>query len=128
MVKASRLEEAIEDILALEKKTRTACDGLSTSKLVCAVCKLYYEANEWGKLREHIVVLAKKRGQLKRPITDMVNLGMSWLEKQTKEKKVELIQTLSEVTDGKIFVEVEKARLTNLLAVMKEEEGNIDEA
>jgi len=128
MLKAGRLEEAIEDILTLEKKTRTACDGISTSKLICAVCKLYYEANEWGKLREHIVVLSKKRGQLKRPITDMVGLGMSWLDKLTKERKVELIQTLSEVTEGKIFVEVEKARLTNLLATMKEEEGNIDEA
>jgi len=135
MVKAGRLEEAIEDILTLEKKTRTACDGISTSKLVRAVCKLCYEANEakgennmWGKLREHIVVLSKKRGQLKRPITDMVQLGMSWLDKMTKERKVELIQTLNEVTEGKIFVEIEKARLTNLLAVMKEEEGKIEEA
>jgi len=128
MVKAGRIEEAIEDILVLEKKTRMACDGISTSKLMCAVCKLCYEANEWGKLREHIVLLSKKRGQLKRGITDMVLLGMSWLEKLNKEKKLELIATLSEVTDGKIFVEVEKARLTLLLSNMKEEEGNIDEA
>lgn len=128
MVKASRLEEAIEDILVLEKKTRMACDGISTSKLICSVCKLYYEANEWGKLREHIVVLSKKRGQLKRGITDMVHQAMGWLDAQTKERKIELIQTLNEVTDGKIFVEVEKARLTKILADMKEADGNIEEA
>lgn len=128
MKKAGRLEEAIEDVLVLEKKTRMSCDGISTSKLICAVCKLCYEANEWGKLREHIVLLSKKRGQLKRAITDMVHQAMGWLDAQTKERKIELIQTLNEVTEGKIFVEVEKARLTGMLADMKEKEGDIDEA
>merc|ERR1712115_474235 len=36
--------------------------------------------------------------------------------------------TLNEVTDGKIFVEVEKARLTKMLADIKEKEGKIEEA
>lgn len=128
MVKAGRLEEAIEDILALEKKTRTASDGISTSKLVCHACKLYYEGKEWGKLREHIVLFSKKRGQLKRAITDMVHLAMSWLDAETKERQIELMDTLKEVTDGKIFVEVEQARLTLRLANMKEAEGNAEEA
>lgn len=128
MVKAGRLEEAVEDIMALEKKTRQGYDAISTSKLICCICKLYFEANDWAKLREYIVLLSKKRGQLKRAITDMVHLAMGWLDGLAKEKKIELIQTLSEVTDGKIFVEVEKARLTKILASMKEEEGNTDEA
>jgi len=128
MVKAGRLEEAVEDILVLEKKTRMASDGISTSKLVCAVCQLCYDAKEWGKLREYIVLLSKKRGQLKRPVTDMVHLAMGWIDAQTKEKKVELIETLNEITDGKIFVEVEKARLTKILADMKEEDGKPEEA
>merc|ERR1719181_1152195 len=58
----------------------------------------------------------------------MVHLAMSWLEKLDKEKKVELIGTLNDVTGGKIFVEVEKARLTAMLAKMKEEEGKAEEA
>jgi len=32
------------------------------------------------------------------------------------------------VTEGKIYVEIERARLTKRLARIKEEEGNIDEA
>merc|ERR1712217_62336 len=92
------------------------------------VCQLYYDPKEWGKLREHIVMLSKRRAQLRRAITDMVHLAMSWLDAQTKEKKIELINTLNEVTEGKIFVEVEKARLTKMLADMKEEEGNVEEA
>jgi len=132
MLKAGRLDEAIEDILVLEKKTRTASDGVSTSKLICAAIKLFYskgpDGPEWGKMQEHIVVFHKKRGQLKRPITDMVRMCMDWLKDLSKEKQQELIKTLNEVTEGKIFVEVEKARLTNILARMKEDEGNIEEA
>jgi len=128
MAKAKRVDEAVEELLVLEKKTRLASDGISTAKLLTSICKLLYEANEWTKLREHIVLLSKKRGQLKRPITDMVHLAMGWLDSLGKEKKVELIETLSEITEGKIFVEVEKARLTKILADMKEAEGKPEEA
>merc|ERR1719162_1682735 len=91
--------------MTLEKKCRNAADGISTSRILSGICKLYFDSNEWAKLREHIVLLSKKRGQLRRPITDMVHLAMGWLEGLDKEKKLELISTLSEVTNGKIFVE-----------------------
>lgn len=42
--------------------------------------------------------------------------------------KTDLIETLNTVTSGKIFVEVEKARLTRALAKIKEEAGNVEEA
>jgi len=128
MSQAGRLEEAVELMLGLEKKTRQASDGISTSKLLCKICQSYYDAKEWGKLKEHIVVLVKKRGQLKRAITDMVHLAMGWLKDLDKEKKLDLIGTLNEVTEGKIFVEVEKARLTQMLAEMKEQEGDVEAA
>lgn len=128
MQKAGRVEEAVEEMLALEKKCRQASDGLSTSKLLCRMCQLYFDANEWAKLREHIVLLSKKRGQLKRAITDMVHLAMGWLDGLDKARRMELIATLNEVTEGKIFVEIEKGRLTKMLAQMKEDEGNVEEA
>jgi 26S proteasome regulatory subunit N5 len=128
MVQAGRIEEAVEEMLALEKKTRQASDGASTAKLLCKICHVYFDKKDWPKLKEHIVMLSKKRGQLKRAITDMVHLAMGWLADLDKEKKLELIGTLNEVTDGKIFVEVEKARLTKMLADMKEAEGDIEEA
>jgi len=128
MVQAGRVEEAVEEMLALEKKCRQASDGISTAKLLCKICQTYFDVKDWPKLKEHIVMLSKKRGQLKRATTDMVHLAMSWLDGLDKEKKLELIGTLSEVTDGKIFVEVEKARLTGMLAKIKEEEGDAEEA
>merc|ERR1719238_399703 len=53
---------------------------------------------------------------------------MTWLDKQNDERKLDLITLLSEITDGKIFVEVEKARLTKMLAEIKEKGGNIEKA
>jgi len=38
MASAGRLEEAVEHLLNLEKKTRQASDGISTAKLACKVC------------------------------------------------------------------------------------------
>mmetsp|Transcript_20055 Transcript_20055/g.36239 ORF Transcript_20055/g.36239 Transcript_20055/m.36239 type:complete len:459 (+) Transcript_20055:86-1462(+) len=128
MTKAGRLEEATDEILLLEKKTRLSADGISTAKLLCCIVQLHYDVKEWGKLREYIVLLSKKRGQLKRAITDMVHLAMKWLPDLDQDKKLELIATLNEVTEGKIFLEVEKARLTKLMAEMKEADGKIDEA
>lgn len=128
MAKAGRIDEAVEEILVVEKKARMVSDGVSTSKLVCKTCLILYQAGEWQKLKEQILTLPKKRGQLKRSTTDMVHLAMTWLDEQTGEKKLELINTLNEVTDGKIFVEVEKARLTKMLAEIKEKEGNAEEA
>merc|ERR1712007_117214 len=58
----------------------------------------------------------------------MVRLAMSWIDGLETGEKLNLMTTLTEVTDGKIFVEVEKARLTKMMADMKEAEGNIEEA
>jgi len=128
MAKAGRVDEAVEELLVVEKKARMVSDGVSTAKLACKICQILYDAGEWSKLREQIVTLPKKRGQLKRSTTDMVHLAMTWLDKQNQERKLELIATLNEVTDGKIFVEVEKARLTKMLAEIKEKGGDIEEA
>jgi 26S proteasome regulatory subunit N5 len=44
------------------------------------------------------------------------------------EQKLKLIDTLRTVTAGKIYVEIERARLTKILANIKENQGNIEEA
>ena len=44
------------------------------------------------------------------------------------EQKLKLIDSLRTVTVGKIYVEIERARLTKILAQIKENQGNIEEA
>ena len=59
----------------------------------------------------------------------MVQEAMTYLDTTpTPEARQALIVTLRDITDGKIFVEAERARLTRLLSQIKEAEGNVDEA
>ena len=41
---------------------------------------------------------------------------------------MELLDTLRSITEGKMFVEIERARLSRILASIKEKEGKIGEA
>uniref|UniRef100_A0A0G4FUS5 PCI domain-containing protein n=1 Tax=Chromera velia CCMP2878 TaxID=1169474 RepID=A0A0G4FUS5_9ALVE len=126
---AGRVDEAVEACLIVEKKARQASDGSSASKLSCHVLKMFKEKGRWPDVHEYLQLLPKKRGQLKRAIIDMVQMAMKWLDDTgSEEEKLRLIGTLDAVTDGKIFVEVERARLVKLLAGIKEAKGEVDEA
>lgn len=69
--------------------------------------KIAFESREYDKLNELISLLAKKRGQPKKALIDMVQLCMSFIDKlPTEEQRIALISTLKEVTEKKIFLEV----------------------
>ena len=59
----------------------------------------------------------------------MIQEAMTYLDRApTPEVRLSLLETLRLVTDGKIFVEIERARLTRMLAKIKEDEGKVAEA
>ncbi|CAD7944259.1 unnamed protein product [Amoebophrya sp. A120] len=133
LIQAKRYDDAVEEILLLEKKCRQACDALNCSKLCQKVILMYKDdAKDWGKMLDYFGILCKKRGQLRRCIVDLTHLGMKWVEEYGKEKnkpkKEELMKVLDSITEGKIFVEVERARLIRILADDREAEGKLDEA
>ena len=49
-------------------------------------------------------------------------------ETPNMDTKLSVIETLRTVTEGKIFVEVERARVTRILSNIKKEQGDIDAA
>lgn len=129
LAKAGKLTEALDSLLALEKQTRTGSDAISTGRLLVAIVKLCYEAKKWNLLNENLLLATKKRGQLKQAVTKMVQEAYTYVEKTPNmETKLKLIDTLRNVTAGKIYVEIERARLTRTLAKIKEEQGEIAEA
>ncbi|KAI8911773.1 hypothetical protein EDD86DRAFT_188772 [Gorgonomyces haynaldii] len=123
------LVKALEDLAALEKQTRLSADLQSNTRVLLQIVNLSYEAKDYKLLNEYVAVLSKKRALLKQAVTKMIQECIKFVE-QTSDmtKKLELIDTLRTVTDGKIFVEVERARLTRMLVDIKEKEGNIAEA
>lgn len=138
----TKITEAIEELLLpLEKKCRQVSDAISCSKLCQKMLSLCYYIpdapdstaclKDLNKAMELMVTLSRKRGQLRRVISDIVSLGTKWLNsgavnqnadmKEGSTSHTALLNTLLEITDGKIFVEVERSRLVSIQAKILEE-------
>ncbi|KAM3525061.1 hypothetical protein NHJ13051_004201 [Beauveria bassiana] len=126
---ASNLLGAIEKLAALEKQTRQASDLASTSRVLIAIVTLCKNAGDWSLLNEQTLVLSKKHSQLKQAITKMVQTVVGFLDDTPDlTTKLSVIETLRTVTEGKIFVEVERARVTRILSDIKKEQGDLKAA
>jgi len=90
------------------------------------ICK---KAEKWSQLNIQVLVLSKKHSQLKQAITKMVQTVMGFLDQVPNlETKLSIIETLRTVTEGKIFVEVERARVTKILSDIKKQQGDLKAA
>jgi hypothetical protein len=59
------LDGALEGLLNIEKQQRLA-EEITTCKLACAaIVQVLYDAKQWKLLNENILLLAKRRSQLK---------------------------------------------------------------
>ncbi|KAI3694734.1 hypothetical protein L1987_77704 [Smallanthus sonchifolius] len=123
------LDSQIESLLNVEKQMRLNGDVAGTKKAAIDILQLCFERRAWKTLNDQIVVLSKRRGQLKQAVTAMVQQAMQYIDETPDiETKIELIKTLNSVSAGKIYVEIERARLIKRLAKIKEEQGQIAEA
>ncbi|KAJ1901675.1 proteasome regulatory particle subunit [Kickxella alabastrina] len=129
LVSQGQLHQALEKLHALEKKTRSAADLWSTTQVVERIVDICGMAQEWTLLEQEVAALAKKHGQLKQAISRMVQKAMEYIDRTPDEStRVELIEALRVVTEGKIHVEVERARLTRMRVAVYESHGMIREA
>ncbi|KAI9249957.1 PCI domain-containing protein [Helicostylum pulchrum] len=129
LAKQGKINEALEKLISIEKQARNAADQASTGRVLVQIVKLCHQVKDWKLLNEQIILLSKKHGQLKAATSLMVQEAMTYLDSTPDmETKLELIDTLRTVTDGKIYVEVERARITRLLSKIREEEGKVSEA
>jgi len=123
------LDGALQTLLPLEKTARLSADVGGTTELVVAMVQLCYKAKNWQALNDTIVLLSKRRAQLKQAVTAMVQEASKYVSEQSDEAlKLQLIETLRAVSEGKMYVEVERARLTKTLAAMHEAKGELEEA
>lgn len=121
---------ALDQLLSLEKKTRQASDLSSSKQVLVKIVDLLVDNNRWDELDEQLGLLSKKHGQLKLSIQHMVQTIMERLksEKIDLDTKVKAIESIRTVTENKIFVEVERARVTRDLANIRKNQGNLEEA
>ncbi|KAE8156767.1 PCI domain-containing protein [Aspergillus tamarii] len=122
-------QRAIDSLLGLEKQARQASDLPTTSRLLVTIVTLSKNSGDWNLLNDQVLLLSKKHGQLKQAITKMVQVVMGFLdETPNTDVKLSVIQTLRTVTEGKIFVEVERARVTRILSNIKKSQGDLNAA
>ena len=120
---------AIDSLAQLEKQSRLGADMNSNSRLLRHMVKIAYEQQNWDVLNETIVVLSKKRALIKFAIKNMIQDCCDMVDKLSNEaERNRLVETLRTVTAGKIYVEVERARLTKRVVKQLEAEGKTEEA
>lgn len=75
----------------------------STGRVLVAIVQICFEAKNWAALNEHIVLLTKRRSQLKQAVAKMVQECCGYVDQlPTKELKLKFIDTLRTVTEGKV--------------------------
>ncbi|MCL7052028.1 hypothetical protein MKW94_021982 [Papaver nudicaule] len=123
------LDSLIRSLLNVEKQARLEGDVSATKKAAIDIIQLCYQAKAWKTLNDQVHVLSKRRGQLKQVIIAIVQQAMQYIDETPDvETQIDLIKTLTDVTAGKIYVEIERARLVRKLAKIKEEQGEIAKA
>lgn len=85
----------------------------STATLLSLLTRLCWEHGELDLVNTQLNLLSKKHGQLKEAVTRMVDEAMTWLPELKKQKDegkfkdgkdrwLELVQTLRDITEGKV--------------------------
>lgn len=94
----------VERLLVLEKQTRGAADLSSTSRVLIKIIELLHAANDYDGVNTQLSALSRKHGQLREAVRRMVDKAMEWLPEleNDADKRLKLIETLREVTEGKV--------------------------
>ncbi|KAG7901733.1 hypothetical protein KL935_001693 [Ogataea polymorpha] len=126
----SDYRSAVDKLLLLEKQTRQASDLASCKRIMITLMDLLASKKDWSLLNEQILLLSKKQGQLKDSVRVMIQQAISHLDEiQDLETKIQTIETIRTVTENKIFVEIERARVTRILSdILLEKKNDLDKA
>lgn len=127
--RSGHIDNAITDLLALEKRARLGSDAKSVEIIALAIVDMCFELRKWDHLSTNITVLCKRRNQFKNVQAGVIRKAtehvFSMSDDDGKDAQLPLIETLRSVSEGNIFVEAERARLTYRLAIIKERDGDI---
>ena len=137
----TNLSSALSLLASIEKRARVGNDTTSLVKICEASLQLCKDCNDEESLIDTIKMLTSRRSQKSKAIGACVNKAMPWvLESESgsdsgdgmkgfiplavtnEEQKVireKMVVTLRDITDGKLFLEAERARLTRALAIIK---------
>ncbi|KAH3668506.1 hypothetical protein OGAPHI_002260 [Ogataea philodendri] len=126
----SDYKSAVDKLLLLEKQTRQASDLASCKRIMVNLVDLLASKKDWSLLDEQILLLSKKQGQLKDSVRVMIQQAISHLDEiEDLDTKIATIETIRTVTENKIFVEIERARVTRIYSdILLDKKNDLDKA
>ena len=125
----SSLSDCIQLIFTLEKQTRNGGDRPSTTQLLRKLAEVLFAIGDSSLLETNLLVASKKRGQFKDSTVAMVQRATELVSSiSVPSESIPMLQAIRNVTEGKLYLEVERARVTKLLATVLFNEGRMKEA
>lgn len=121
---------AVDKLLLLEKQTRQASDLASSKRIMVKLVDLLATKKDWDLLEEQMILLAKKHGQLKDSVRVMIQQAIEHLDEiEDVDEKISVIDTIRTITENKIYVELERARVTKTLSdILLDDKHDLDKA
>lgn len=129
LVDAKQLPEALALLAAQEKKCRVGNDNASLIRVCEASLDACHTLGDEDALVETLQTLSTRRSQKMAAVKALVAKAMQWcvqepfsplpVDEPAKAFRDRLVEVLREMTDGKIFLERERAQLTRALATIK---------
>jgi 26S proteasome regulatory subunit N5 len=125
------IDGAMSLITKFEKKTRLVLEYDICAEAAILLIQLTQEKGDLKTLNATILTLTKHRQQHRKVIAAFMKECMVFLEAHKfddVQEYLEYIETLRTVSEGKIYLEVDAARLTMRIAKHREAEGDTEEA
>jgi 26S proteasome regulatory subunit N5 len=122
------LKEALALLTALEKRCRVGNDTTSLVKVCQAAVQHCKDCGDFESLLSILDIFSTRRSQKSAAVRAMVLLAMPWVVEDNApvttsdlsvENRDKLVVALRDITNGKLFLEAERARLTRALATIK---------
>jgi 26S proteasome regulatory subunit N5 len=143
----SSLADALAILSALEKRCRVGNDTPSLVRVCESSLELCYDAHDFEALIATLKNLCTRRSQKSKAIGALVAKCLPWCVDaagdgytplpitstsstaiMTAANQETLVTELRNITDGKMYLEAERARLTRTLAIIKESNGDVASA
>ena len=94
-------------MLEEEKRARINNEPSKQGPLLVEIIKHFATKNDYENIRSYLVSLSKKRNQSKNAMTEMITYALDIVYLNlSEEERIKLLNTIVEITEGKIFVEV----------------------
>lgn len=120
-IKSKDYINSLEELYHLEKKYRKVGDAISIGRILVAIVEIYFESSKFTELNECIVTFAlRKHLQSEQAIGTMIRKCCEFIDQiQNDSIKMKLLETLKHVTDGKLYAEMERAKICKEYSAMK---------